>query len=63
MPNALRPYLTSFYSLAWVSAARQRDDVDADDYKAFGQLLNAVVFRGTLTLPSPWTYRVPFALQ
>ncbi|EXK83769.1 hypothetical protein FOQG_11930 [Fusarium oxysporum f. sp. raphani 54005] len=47
MPNALRPYLTSCYSLTW----------------ALGQLLNAVVFRGTLTLPSPWTYRVPFALQ
>ncbi|KAM0324766.1 hypothetical protein ACHAQA_007729 [Verticillium albo-atrum] len=47
MPNTLRPYLTSCYSLAW----------------ALGQLLNAVVFRGTLTLPSPWVYRVPFALQ
>ncbi|KAF2016809.1 general substrate transporter [Aaosphaeria arxii CBS 175.79] len=47
MPSCLRPYLTSCYSLSW----------------AFGQLLNAVVFRGTLTLPSPWTYRVPFALQ
>ncbi|KAJ3522469.1 hypothetical protein NM208_g6077 [Fusarium decemcellulare] len=47
MPNALRPYLTSCYSLAW----------------ALGQLLNAVIFRGTLTLPAPWTYRVPFALQ
>ncbi|RSL40074.1 hypothetical protein CEP53_013609 [Fusarium sp. AF-6] len=47
MPVALRPYLTSFYSLAW----------------ALGQLLNAVIFRGTLTLPAPWTYRVPFALQ
>ncbi|RMJ08498.1 hypothetical protein CDV36_011873 [Fusarium kuroshium] len=47
MPVALRPYLTSCYSLAW----------------ALGQLLNAVIFRGTLTLPAPWTYRVPFALQ
>ncbi|CAG9940620.1 unnamed protein product [Clonostachys rosea f. rosea IK726] len=47
MPTALRPYLTSFYSLVW----------------AFGQLLNAAVFRGTLSLPSPWAYRVPFALQ
>jgi SP family general alpha glucoside:H+ symporter-like MFS transporter len=46
-PNALRPYLTSCYALAW----------------ALGQLLNAAVFRGTLTLPSPWIYRVPFALQ
>ncbi|KAI8649556.1 MFS domain-containing protein [Fusarium keratoplasticum] len=47
MPVAPRPYLTSCYSLAW----------------ALGQLLNAVIFRGTPTLPAPWTYRVPFALQ
>ncbi|WAO91352.1 MFS domain-containing protein [Fusarium falciforme] len=47
MPVALRPYLTSCYSLDW----------------ALGQLLNAVIFRGTLTLPALWTYRVPFALQ
>ncbi|KAH6676939.1 general substrate transporter [Plectosphaerella plurivora] len=46
-PNTLRPYLTSCYALAW----------------ALGQLLNAAVFRGTLALPSPWIYRVPFALQ
>ncbi|KAH8665537.1 general substrate transporter [Ilyonectria robusta] len=46
-PTALRPYLTSCYSLTW----------------ALGQLLNAVAFRGTLSLPSPWSYRVPFALQ
>ncbi|KND91540.1 Maltose permease MAL31 [Tolypocladium ophioglossoides CBS 100239] len=47
MPTRLRPYLTSFYSLVW----------------AVGQLLSAVVLRGTLNLPAPWAYRVPFALQ
>ncbi|KAL2208567.1 general substrate transporter [Sarocladium strictum] len=47
MPTALRPYMTSCNSMAW----------------AIGQLLNAGVFRGCLQLPSPWTYRVPFALQ
>jgi MFS transporter, SP family, general alpha glucoside:H+ symporter len=47
VPTSLRAYLTSFVNMCWL----------------LGQLIASGVLRGTLNMPAPWAFRVPFALQ
>ncbi|ETN44115.1 uncharacterized protein HMPREF1541_10665 [Cyphellophora europaea CBS 101466] len=47
MPTSLRAYLTSFVNMCWL----------------LGQLVASGTLRGTLSMPAPWAYRVPFAVQ
>lgn len=47
MPTSLRAYLTSFVNMCWL----------------LGQLIASGTLRGTLSMPAPWAYRVPFAVQ
>ncbi|RDW83567.1 uncharacterized protein DSM5745_03893 [Aspergillus mulundensis] len=46
-PLVLRGYLTTFVNLCWV----------------MGRLISTGVLTGTLSIPSQWSYRLPFALQ
>jgi len=46
-PIPLRGYLTTYINLCWI----------------IGQFIGAGILRRVLTLPAPWGYRVPFAVQ
>jgi SP family general alpha glucoside:H+ symporter-like MFS transporter len=46
-PVNLRAYLTTYVNLCWV----------------IGQLLASGILRGTLSLDSQWSYKIPFAIQ
>lgn len=46
-PTCLRGHMTTYVNACWV----------------IGQLIEAGVLRGVLSVAAPWSYRIPFATQ